>query len=305
MAKRKPRAVRAEPRRCGFIARTLGLTVCAALLGAAPALAAGEGQRVGVHFTGSGSGDVERAVLRLLDTHGFRAVRGGTIEDAAVERGASLEHSPGVRTVSRALGLGAFLSGQASSRRGVLSITMLLREGWQGGRLGHVRWSTRGGPRALAALVERELWPRLGEKLERLPPPHRPLAEPPAPRPIPPRWPRPCPRPPPSPRRRRVSRPRRPAPSRTPSRPVPAAPRPWSSRRPRLPTPRARRLGSDEPRARARPPHPPEPAQAGPPAGAPRGGGRGRGALGGLRADHRTRGHCTGGCTTPPIRPAA
>jgi hypothetical protein len=139
--------------------------VLAALGG--PALAAAP-PRVGIlRFHGKGETDVRVAVTQAVGTHGYALAGSKAIEDAARAANQPLVGRDGFATAAKSLGLAAVIEGRITSDGGVTTVRLGVHDA-SGAIVGAETWGLRRGkPAALARVVAKTFWKRLGPAVEK------------------------------------------------------------------------------------------------------------------------------------------
>jgi hypothetical protein len=146
--------------RRGVLARAglLVLTVLTILSWAAATAEAAAKRRVGVSLSGMPAGPIREAVSDVLKKHGFEAATpdlSGDSEDA-------------ISSAAKAGKLSAVIVGEV--REGGKRVKLRVYSS-SGDLIGEGSWAEKGGPKKLAATVERTLWARVGGSLSKARPP--------------------------------------------------------------------------------------------------------------------------------------
>ena len=143
---------------------------------ARPAVAAPKPKRVAVvSFTGPSAKAVQRMVTKALEAKRFKVVvvsEGPAADDGPGEDGAA-------RTaVADAKSVGVFSGVVKQEKKKVLTFTLFLRDGDDGGVVQQNSWTSRKGPGPLLRAVKKGVWPTFGRTLQALKPPTPKPAEP-------------------------------------------------------------------------------------------------------------------------------
>src|SRR3954471_21835094 len=131
--------------------------------GAIPAAWAAGSRRLGVvKFLGPAEGASRVAVMRAAKANHYTIIGGKQIEKTARRLKVRLDGDASFRTVARALGIAAFVTGEVTRRRATLTV----RNGDGGAIVDGASWAAPDA-RKLAASVGRSFWKRLGPAIEK------------------------------------------------------------------------------------------------------------------------------------------
>ncbi len=155
-------------------ARIMGLALLSCLLCIlAPAqLLAAERARVVVgSFAGDDSGSARRAVVKALKAKGeVFVVSGDHAAGVGESLGKSADSAKGVKAISKALGLGAWIDGSVKDAKGVWTATLKLRSP-KDGEVSETHKFRAGDAGALADKIKSGVWKALGPSLKDAPKP--------------------------------------------------------------------------------------------------------------------------------------
>jgi hypothetical protein len=124
--------------------------------------------KVGImRFTGPGETDFRVLSTKILGARGFELVGARALEETAEENGLQLSSKEGTKVVGAALGLAAIIDGRIEIEQGVATARIAVRDPRDGSIAANELWTVRkGGARALAKLMIRTFWKRLGPTIE-------------------------------------------------------------------------------------------------------------------------------------------
>lgn len=144
-------------------ARMLMLLIASVmLLSASPARA---DTRVTVHdFYGPNAARVREQVVAVLEQKGLEVVATTEIEKAAAKLGVDRFSPDGREALAKELGLAAWMTGLLQRRKGKLTLTLVVYDGGQRGRLARTRFVARNA-RQLSDAVKGRLWDKAGHAL--------------------------------------------------------------------------------------------------------------------------------------------
>jgi hypothetical protein len=116
-----------------------------------------------MRFVGPGETDFRVLVTKILGARGFGLVGARALEEAAEENSLVLSSKDGIKAVGAALNLAAIIDGRVEIERGVASARIAVRDPRDGSIAANELWTVRkGGSRALAKLMIRSFWDRIG-----------------------------------------------------------------------------------------------------------------------------------------------
>jgi hypothetical protein len=135
------------------------------LLSASPARA---DTRVTVHdFYGPNAARMREQVVAVLEQKGLKVVDTSEIENAAAKLKVDRFSPDGRQALARELGLAAWMTGLLQKKNGKLTLTLVVYDGGQRGRLARTRF-VASSPQKLSAAVKGRLWDRTGTALQEL-----------------------------------------------------------------------------------------------------------------------------------------
>lgn len=120
-----------------------------------------------MRFVGPGETDFRVLCTKIIGARGFELVGARALEEAAEENSLELSSKEGIKTVGAALSVAAVIDGRIEVERGVASARIAVRDPRDGSIAANELWTVRkGGSRALAKLMIRTFWRRLGPTIE-------------------------------------------------------------------------------------------------------------------------------------------
>jgi hypothetical protein len=145
----------------GWLASFLFFAGLAGPAAAAPA-------RVGIlRFQGHSETEVRVAVTRAIGTHGFALAGSKALEEAARKPGQPPAGRERFAALAKSLGLSAIIEGRLERTAGVTTARIGVHDA-SGAIVGAETWGIkRGKPAALARLVAKSFWERLGPAVEK------------------------------------------------------------------------------------------------------------------------------------------
>ena len=139
--------------------RLVALAVVALL--SLPAVARADKTRVGISkFEGRQEALVRSEVMKALQRQGYEPVGADEVAATATNAAADLDSDDGFKTVAKALGAAALVTGDVGGKRALITV----RNGADGAVKSAATF-VGANPRALAAEVGRTFWPRLGSAI--------------------------------------------------------------------------------------------------------------------------------------------
>jgi hypothetical protein len=126
------------------------------------------GERIGIlRFTGWAAEAIQQEAIRVVSQHGYSVVGPDEIDYVHEKFGVRLDSKQGVATLAEVRELHAVLIGRVTGTKRRRVVTIDVRRGRDGARVGRLTWSGRGSEITIARLVGRTLWPKLRPKLPR------------------------------------------------------------------------------------------------------------------------------------------
>ena len=149
-----------------LIARMLMLLIASVMLLAASPVRADT--RVTVHdFYGPNAARMREQVVAVLEDKGLKVVDAAEIESAAAKLKVDRFSPDGRKALAKELGLAAWMTGMLQKKRGKLSLTLVLYDGKERGRLARTRF-VASNARQLSSAVKGSLWNKAGSALSEL-----------------------------------------------------------------------------------------------------------------------------------------
>lgn len=138
------------------------------LLAASPARA---DTRVTVHdFYGPNAAHVREQVVSVLEEKGLKVVDARELADAAARLNVDRFSPDGREALAKELGLAGWMTGVLQKKKGKLSLTLVVYDGGQRGRVARTRF-VASNTRQLSDAVKGRLWDKTGAALSELEPP--------------------------------------------------------------------------------------------------------------------------------------
>jgi hypothetical protein len=132
------------------------------LLAASPARA---DTRVTVHdFYGPNAARMREQVVAVLEQKGLRVIDTTELDSAAAELGVDRFSPDGRQALAKKLGVAAWMTGLLQKKKGKLTLTLVVYDGGERGRLARTRF-VAGSARQLSEAVKGRLWDRTGRAL--------------------------------------------------------------------------------------------------------------------------------------------
>jgi hypothetical protein len=138
---------------------------CLTLMAALPARA---DTRVTVHdFYGPNAARLREEVVSVLEKRGLTVVDATEIEKAAAKLKVDRFSPDGREALAKELKLSAWMTGMLQRKKGKLTLTLVVYDGSQRGKLARTRF-VASNPRQLSEAVKGRLWNRTGQALQEL-----------------------------------------------------------------------------------------------------------------------------------------